>query len=63
MERCLLKNWKGFFLAPLLLDAGANAPPYDNNHVAHAPLLVYLGTTQMAITMMLTQVIDNDDNN
>ena len=25
MERSLLKNWKGFFLAPLLLDAGANA--------------------------------------
>ena len=63
MERCLLKNWRGFFLAPLLLDAGANAPPNDNNHVAHDPSLVYVGTTQMAITMMLIQVIDNDDNN
>ena len=39
------------------------SPPNDNNHVAHDPSLVYVGTTQMAITMMLTQVIDNDDNN
>ena len=42
MERSLLKNWKEFFPAHLLLDAGADSPD-DNNNVADDPLLLDAG--------------------
>ena len=62
MERSLLKNWKEFFPAHLLLDAGADFPD-DNNNVANDPSLVDSGTKPIGDNDDPDRVIDNDDNN